>query len=258
VLTATAPLTASDEATLIPLAKAGDKAAQAAILSSQVRWLRAEARKYAGASSVDPDDLVAAGLEALLAALATFDPERGVRFWTHAQNPVRLAMAEEVAAYGAQIAVPGRTLRRYRRAVRETGTIAEARALAKSRDGMDEGTFDAVHHALTGGTSLDASFDAAPVSSAGDTAAGTAGALDSETGLLGSRGPAPEGTAVSRAMTRQALASLDARQRQVVALAYLTGEDLSDAQIAARLGLSRPTVTRARNAALGVMRDALA
>jgi RNA polymerase sigma factor for flagellar operon FliA len=255
VLTATAPLTASDEATLIPLAKAGEKAAQAAILSSQVRWLRAEARKYAGASSVDPDDLVAAGLEALLGALATFDPARGVRFWTHAQNPVRLAMAEEVAAYGTQIAVPGRTLRRYRKAVRETGSIAEARALARTRDGMDEGTFDAVHHALTGGTSLDASFDAAP---AADTAAGTAGALDSETGLLGSRGPSPEGTAVSRAMTRQALASLDARQRQVVALAYLTGEDLSDAQIAARLGLSRPTVTRARNAALGVMRDALA
>lgn len=262
MLNATAALTADEERALIPAAQAGDEAATAALAQSQIRWLRAEARKYGAASGVDSDDLVSAGLEALLGAIRTFDPTRGARLFTHAQTAMREAMADEVAGYGSTIAIPGRTLRKYRRALRETETVDEAREFARERDGMDPATFDAVRYALAG-KSLDERLAGGRAASAGEdprerNAVQEPGdALAGETRTLGSRGPAPEGTAVARSLARQALAVLDDRQREIVALAVLAEEPLSHAAIADRLGTSRPTVTRTLAAALDAMRGAL-
>lgn len=260
-LTATSPLTATDERALVALAQGGDHDAIARIVTSQLNALNSTAYTYGAASGVDRADLVSAGIEALLAAIHTFDPERGTRLFTHAQHGIREAMADEVAAYSSAIAIPGRTLRRYRRALRETTTLAEARALAKTRDGMDESTFDAVHAALTGGHSLDAGL-----TSGGPNAHGTAGsdcdpALDSEARRLGDHGPTPEASAVTRALTRQALAVCQSdTERLIVTRAFGLdgGESLGDERIAQLLGTSRTTVLRTRNAVLTRMRAALA
>lgn len=266
---AIAPLAADVEAGLVLDAQTHrSPAAVAMLVRAHVRYLQAEARKYAAAEPlVEADDLVSAGIEGFLAAIATFDPTRGARLLTHARPTVALYMAEEVASTGRAIAVPGRTLRKYRRAIRETATVAEARELAATRDGLGRETFDAVHYALTSGGSLEAPVDSPAVgqgagvngSEGWDWGGGgrTAEDYSADAHALGARGPAPEGTAISRAMAAQALAALNPREREVVALAYLSGEDLSDAAIAARLGVSRPTVTRTRNAALAAMRDAL-
>lgn len=268
-LTASAPLDAETEIDLVQTAQAGDEWSIVLLVRAHVRYLQAEARKYAAAEPlVDVDDLVSVGVEGLLAAISSFDPSKGARLLTHARPTIGLRMSEEVAATGRTIALPGRTLRKYRRAVRETESLSEARALAASRDGMDPKTFDAAHFALTAGVSVDATWDNSDRAGSGGYGGDSAGAamdsshlpygIPSDSGLLGSRGETPEGTAVSRALASQALAALDEKGRAVVALAYLSGEELSDAAIALRLGVSRPTVTRLRNAALDVMRAALA
>lgn len=271
MIQATPTLSPEDERALVAAAQGGDGHSLAALVQAHVRYLRAEARKYAAAEPlIQEDDLVSAGVEAFLGAVATFDPARGARLLTHARPSIGLAMAEEVATTGRTITVPGRTLRKYRKALRETSSVEEARDLAQRREGMDPSTFDAIHFAMTGGESLDSSVGSTNDigqggavkhgrKSTGEISNVTGERIRHDTPLLGSRGPSPESTesaVTARALTRDALAQLDDRQRQIVALAYLY-DDLSDAQIADRLGLSRPTVTRARNAALTVMREFL-
>lgn len=277
-LAATPALTADEEAVLIVEAKAGDRDAVAAIVQSQVRYLRGEARKFGAASGVDVDDLVQSGALALVQAIGTFDPARGTRLWTHAQHAIASAMRDEVAAFSSTIAVPSRTLKKYRRAIREAqdlvvrevirpeDALVRARQIARERDGMDEGTFDAVHFAMSG-ESIDASHDTSDRVSkngyGGDATSvvmegGVGNTITTETPLLGSRGAAGVTSVDNRDAVRRALDVLTERQRQIVALAYLTGEDLSDGDIAARLGTSRPTVTRERNAALLAMRGVVA
>src|SRR5690606_27355716 len=133
------------------------------------------------------------------------------------------------------------------------------RALAHSRDGMDPATFDAVHHALTGARSLITHGDV--TSDTPDTYDGSAAdgsPVSTSATTLGATPTAPETSAVERSLARQALAALtDSRQREVIALALLAPAPKSDAEIARITGLSRPTVTRTRNAALLLMREAL-
>lgn len=270
-ITATAPLDVDEENRLVALAQDGDKPATARLVEAHVRYLRSEAAKYAAAEPLlTTDDLLSAALEAFLGAIRSFDPTRGARLLTHARPAVAEAMDNEKATVGRAISVPPRTLRKYRRALREAETLDAARALAEDRDGMTRETFDAVHFAMTGGVPLDspvpgggtpitngAALNGGEGDSWGGSPNGPAALLSTDHPLLGSRGQSPEGTALARNLAAQALAALDPKAREVVALAYLTGEDLSDAQIAVRVGVSRPTVTRLRNAALASMRVAL-
>jgi RNA polymerase sigma factor (sigma-70 family) len=254
-LTASKPLTATEESALIAEARIGNTTALEALVTSQLRFIRSEASKYARfqrVANVDVEDLVSAGLEALLGALDSFDPNRGVRLFTHAQYSIREAMADEVAAYGSSIPVPGRTLRRYRKAIRATQTLAEARDFAKASEGMDAETFDAVHAAVSGMASLDGASDSDEGS--------LIDRLDSETTrVMGNGVSSSETTVEVRFLVRQAIASLeDERSKTIVGLAFLASEPMTDAAIAAHLGISRPTVTRTRNHALALMREALA
>lgn len=264
MLHATPTLDPDAELALITAAQAGSADAMTTLITSHLRFLRSEARKYAAAEPlIQEDDLVSAGVEAVMTAVRSYDPSRGARLLTHARPSIGLAMAEEVATTGRTISVPGRSLRKYRKAIRETDSIDAARTLAHSKDGMDPSTFDAIHHAMAGGQSLDAGLTSQGADTFGDVQISGSEcdpSLSTDQPLLGARGPAPEASAVTADLASRALAALgsDGRSRQIVALAYLSGEDLSDAQIAERLGLSRPTVTRVRNAALDVMRGVVA
>lgn len=255
-LTATAPLTPAEERRLIADARAGSADAVARLVTSQLPALRATARTYGAASGLDRDDLVSAGVEALLGAISSFDVSRGTRLFTHAQASVREAMADEVAAYSAAIAVPGRTLRRYRRAIRETTSLVAARELAHTRDGMDPVTFDSVHAAMTGGISLDerTAGQGGPDQTAGDVS--LAERLPAAEG-----GTTPEATAEARALSRQALAVCATDQERLVitrAFGLDGGEPLDDGRIALLVGSHRTTVLRTRTAVLARMRAALA
>lgn len=260
MIQATAPLAPDAERDLIALAQAGREAAMADLVRAHVRYLRAEARKYSASEPLlDADDMLSAGLEAFVKAVKSFDLSRPVRLLTHARPAIALAMDEEKAAVGRAISVPSRTLRRYRQAIRETDSLEDAREWAWKKEGrLAPDVFDAVHFAMTG-HSLDAPKRSPHLAQDALSEERDAGSAEARPGVgIGSRGPSPEDNAIARALTRQALAVLDVRQRAVVVLAFLSGEDLSDAEIAERLLMSRPTVTRLRNAALAAMREVFA
>lgn len=240
-LTATAPLTATEEADLITRAQAGDEAATARLVTSQLRWLRATAASHARRSSaVSVDDLVSAGVEALLSTIATFDPR--ARLHTAAAAAVRAAMSDEANAAGWTLAVPSMTRKRYLRAIRATETATEARAWAVANEQMTAETFDAIHSAATT-TYAEASTEV----------------LDAEVSATASDYADPAATAAQRDSVLRALASLtDPRHRRVIELTVLADNPLTVREAAEVLGISHPTVIRARDAALAVMRGALA
>ena len=284
-----APLTAAEEADLLVRAKAGDHEAQQRLVTSQVPQLRHLAARYAGAKggTVTTDDLVAAGMEAILRAIHTFDPARGTRFYTHWRYAAQEAMANEVAAgRSSTLTVPGTTLRKYRAAVRAAQAqlqattpppspvsphhpwvvedplvVATSRTIARARFGMTHETFDAVHFAVARGRSLDDSCSTFTGTNRGrEGADGPLSAAGLRHGIasqapLGVGPPRESSDAPIRAA--RALEALSERERRVIDLTVHTDEPLSDREAAEALGSTRATVQRTRTRAIDKMRAAL-
>lgn len=249
---ATPPLTRAEERSLIPLAQAGDKDATARIVTSHLPHLHAEARRHRGAARHLPqDDYVAAGCEAMLGALKTFDPSRGTRFITHARGFIRPAMsAVSHAAYPTP--VPGRTMRKVMRALRATNTVDEAVMFAQVTEGLLPQTFAAAYTALVAWKP-----EALKANSSTDGDDDGDGHDEREPrAMLPTRGerPGPNDPAV-RFVVRAALLSLTDRQRTVLEMTVMSWDPMKDSEVAAHLGVSRPTVTRTRLSALATLRE---
>lgn len=283
----TAPLTAAQEAHLLPLAQAGDLDAQARLVTSQVPQLRQQAVKYAagGKGGLPIEDLVSAGMEAVLGAIHTFDTAKGVRFYTHWKYAAQEAMANEVARVSnTSLVVPGTTLRKYRKAFRDAerslqqearhahggarpwtvedaALVDRARELAQRNSGMAPETFAAVHFAVTQGHSLnDGGADfyntgRAIQSERGD--ATYAGHGYSAQHALGVPDPSESPYTDAPDRATKAVAALTPRERAVIDLTLYTDEPLSDREAADILGSTRSTVQRIRARALSKMHDAL-
>lgn len=227
------PINADQERALVQQAQNGDKAAVATLIRTQAPFLWRLAVK-SSTPAMSADDLFQAGIEGLMQAIEQHD--NGHRLFTYAMPFVKRRMFDAVSSGSWAVTVPYRSLLRYFAAVRNTDSLDDAKTWAGDRAQgrrMAAETFEAVHDALNGATTLDS-----------DEAQAAADDV--------------EATATASALVAALLDKVSGRDREVVVLHYgLAGEEpMSDGAIAKRLGIDRTRVVRIRNRALGVMREA--
>jgi len=214
------PPTHKEQLALARRIAAGDTDARAQMITANMRLVLYWARKYL-ASGVDLDDLVQEGALGLISAVERFDPERGIRFATYASFWIRQALQSGVARCGRAIYIP-----------------VDAVSKAKGDD-----TLDSLPYAT-------ASLDR-PIS---DDGPGTL--ID----LVVSDEPSPEDQAVDSLdadAVAKAVASIPDPGRSILRLRFgLRGPQLSLADVARRLGISRIEVRRLEIEALGALRSA--
>lgn len=242
-----APLSVEEEVALIASAQAGDADAYTRLLHAYGPTLRSHAAK--AAKFTDTDDARSSALLAFAEVLASHDVEYGYengrlasRLTPHLLNVLDTTKGEALSAF----AVPSRTMKRYFGLMKAAdGDVVAARALAPSSM-MTVETFDSVHSAvmadsLEGLTTPDGDgpsrdFVASPVYTVSPV-------VDVEDAIL----------------VDVAFRAVDDEEERVCRLAYgFTEYDPQpDAEVAHRMGLTRPTVQRRRTSALGKMRKAL-
>lgn len=261
-------LDVEDEKALLVAAKLGDETAKARLLIAYGPAIRSGVAWYVRSLATAPrredlDDVRSQAVVGVLEAIEAHDPERSDRLAGIVASYVRNALAT-MAGDSAQLTIPERTLKRFSGILREAeGDVAKALELAPSHE-MKPETFLAVLDAVRNVESLDGRLESfgdgtAAAWGKGDFAAG--GSKD--VGTHGASSITPGADAVAdvedRILVEAALKAVDDVERNVVALAYGFAEydTLPDAEIGARMGLSRAKVQRTRSGALGKMRSAL-
>lgn len=196
---------------------------------------------------VSQDDLEGAGVPGLVAAIETYDPEKGVDFATYARRRIRGAILDELRDLDP---LP-RSLRHKGRRIERAIAILEQRLLrAPTHEevadflGMPLSALDHTLHDLRGG--LQVPLDA-----------GWPGG-DEDEGENGGRPPVPDGTTPSpwqalaikerRSLLGAILEELPAPERLVLSLYYY--EELTMKEIGAVLEVSESRVSQIHSAAL--------
>ena len=243
-LQAIAPLSTDDERQAIQRAKAGDQAAMETLIRSQIRTMTTMAWRLARANRSDAEDLIQAGIVALVEALEDFDCTMSDRLWRFAELRVRKAMTETMLGHVASVTVPSRTAQRMWASERKTTTDEAAFSLATSPDNprrMDAYTYAAAY-AVLNASSLQYEGDGSSHDGDGYDQRRRADAVTPEEFT---------DTVESSLVIEQALRVLSDQERQVVVLHYgLSGlEPMIDSVIGGRLNLSRPRVANIRRAA---------
>jgi RNA polymerase sigma-B factor len=190
--------------------------------------VRRIARRHA-VRDEDVDDLFQEGVVGLLKAIRRFDPDRGVPFAAYASTAVDGEIRHHLRDRSSCLRLP-EPLQELRARLR---VLAEE---ARARTGTEP---ELTALAADAGVDHDAAVEAA-----------TAGVVP-----LDSDVPAPESElrrTEARADVEVRLASLDRRAREVVYLRFFA--DLTQAEIAARLGVSQMHVSRILRTALEAMR----
>lgn len=246
------PLPLEDEIALIENAQRGDEAAYEALVAQYAPALRAATRRFR--ELLGEDEAQSVAFLAFAETIAAHDPERSPRL-AGALRPA-LSRALMDAATPGQLAVSPRRARQYVSCMgRAGGDVAKATALALEA-GMTRETFADLHRALDV-TSYDATVGVGRV---GLRATADARVWDAR------RASDVSVTAPPRSLTEEAadlvdvaLGAVDGLEEKIVRLYYGFEEydNVPDAEVAHRLGLTRPTVQRRREGALGKMRSAL-
>lgn len=196
-------------------------------------------------SHVDEDDLVAAGLAALVAAAKTYDAARGASFHTYATRRVRGAVIDELRSADW-------ASRSVRRRARELDQL-HGRFLAElGREPSDDELAAVLGVGRAEIWKLRADLARAMVMS-----------LDGTTDHLGTEGPAArEGAPVEVlehreriAYLRDAVEQLPERLRTVVEGSFFHGRKMTD--LAQELGVTESRVSQMRTEALTLLRGAL-
>jgi RNA polymerase sigma-B factor len=208
-----------------------DPDALRALVTEHLGLVRRIARRHA-ARGDDVDDLVQEGVVGLLKAIRRFDPHRGVPFPAYASTVVDGEIRHHLRDRSSCVRLPG-PLQELR---------ARLRVLAAEAQAVTGGEPDLAALAENAGVSDEAAVEAA-----------TAGVVPLQSDV-----PAPE-SELRRTETRAdlggRLARLDRREREIVYLRFFA--DLTQAEIATRLGISQMHVSRILRAALETMRGAL-
>ncbi|GAB6875982.1 sigma-70 family RNA polymerase sigma factor [Thermaerobacter litoralis] len=225
-------------------ARRGDAAAREQLVALHLPLVRHVARRFAGFGH-DLEDLVQAGTVGLLQAIDGFDPARGYQFSTYAVPVIlgeirRWLRASDPAGLSRGMRARVTEIRRVAAAMeQELGRRPPAAAVAE-RLGCDVADVTFALEAAQGPVSLDE-----PVSAEPDAAA------------RGERLPAPaEPDWSDTVAVRAALAQLPPRLRTIVALRFF--RDMTQAEVAAAVGLSQPQVSRLEKMALTQLRSLLA
>jgi len=234
-------LTKTQELRLIRKAQGGSSRAMNELLEAFGPLVGRIAKGYPTTAAAGLEDLVQEGLIGLHGAIGDFDTDSGLRLATTARFRISREISR-AASNGAAIPVPPSTVDRYTAAWADAATYDEALAAAMSFPvPMNEHTFAAAHAAITGVDSLDrvTSDDEGNETTVGETLAE----------VIPESGDADLAHAI--------LGSLEGDEREVMAQAHglATGAPMSDAAIAASLGLSRQKVQRIRTAATTALRE---
>lgn len=214
-------------------------------------FVEALARRLAASmpGGVDVGDLVQDGMIGLIDAMHRFDEARGIRFETFAERRVRGAMIDALR----RDAWP-RGVRRQRRELE-----AAREALRASNGGAEPSIADLAAHLGTdpdrlGRTILRiTTIEATSAASSGESMES-----DLPAGCVPSAPPSPDQDYVvseRRARLRHALASLDARDRQLLTLYYFRSATMKD--IGAALGVNESRVSQLHARALTRLKQSL-
>ena len=248
----------AEERAAIRAAQSGDEAATLKLLHAYAFALRQATGLYrravgAGArpgESGTAADLRIAAVEGLLEAICAFDLD-GPYSRLAATAEWYIADSVGAAIAPAGLNVPGRTLKRFFSILREAGGDPVQGAVLAPRFCMTAETFGSVLAALRSPRSLDG-----PDGNASD--GGGAGDSRNRPEIPGS-GRDCYGEVEDMLLVEAAFAAVPDLEETVCRLAYGFSDDgpVPDAEIARRLGLSRPKVQRIRACALQRMRSAV-
>lgn len=254
---------AAHERSTISLAQDGDEVATLALVYAYAPTLRAAAARHE--RTLGREEARQATVLGLLEAVHAFDLSSDYErlaaiVWEYVADAVQTAAGTMVA-----ISVPSRTLKRFFGILRRADGDLEAAALAAPKHELSTESFWAIVDALR--------VDSTDVGRVGGAQqlrydlAGSAspGGAHWESPVMTKAQPlwqdSDRGTsdAEDRILAEVALRSVDDFSRDVCRLAYGFSEadPIPDAEIAHRLGYSRPKVQRTRTTALVKMRDAL-
>lgn len=241
-------LTEAEEVAAIAAAQEGDEAEKMRLVYAYGPALRSSVRRFASAEG-NPDlpveDLQSTALVGFLTLIEEHDPAASPRLAGRVSAYLTRFLAEEFSAVAA-FTVPGRTLRRFYGLVKMHDGDVEAAEAAAPEHGMSREVFRDVLAAVRG-----------------------TGSLDADLGEEGGPSPVDRATPVfsttpivdveDRILVDHAFAAVDDEEERICRLSYgFTEYDPQpDAEIAHRMGLTRPTVQRKRGKALGQMRKAL-
>jgi RNA polymerase sigma-B factor len=220
-------------------ARKGDVQARETLIAEHMPLARALARRYRrGGEGLD--DLVQVAAIGLVKAVDRFDPERGHSFSTFAQPTIIGELLRHFRDTGWDIHVARGTqelalkVRTAAEAIElETGSAATPRQLAERTGASIEAVLDALG-ALANRTALSL---AAPTGREDDGGGGSATLADTlgtvESGYA---------RAEQRATLAPALRRLPAREQEILRLRFV--EDLTQSEIATRIGVSQMQVSR--------------
>jgi len=199
--------------------------------------------------SCGPQDLRQQGTLGLLRAIETFEPERGLRFWTYARWWVRASIRSYV--WHNRRIVPLSSNRTFRRlatniykAESELGADATPSKIAETL-GVSQEDVERVDAALRHG---DVSLDGpqVPANYHQDTRSDPEAEAD-----------AHDKDARRHQLVSEALESLDSREREIVARRFLTDDPETLAALGRRLHISRERVRQLSERALRKLRSAM-
>jgi RNA polymerase sigma-B factor len=202
-----------------------------ALVEQHLGLVRRIARRHA-AREEDVDDLFQEGVVGLLKAIRRFEPERGVPFGAYAAIVVEGEIRHHLRDRASCMRLP-EPLQELRARLRVLADEARARTGAEP---------ELAELAVDAGVGRDEAVEAA-----------TAGVVPLDSDVPASEAELRRSEA--RADLDGGLASLDRRAREVVYLRFFA--DLTQAEIAACLGVSQMHVSRILRAALETMRGAL-
>ncbi|MGK2878938.1 MAG: SigB/SigF/SigG family RNA polymerase sigma factor [Solirubrobacterales bacterium] len=225
----------------------GDEHARDELVEMMLPWVRRVAQRYAN-RGLDSDDLVQVGSLGLLKAIARFDFDRGVRLITFAEPNVTGEIKRYFRDHGWSVRPPRdlqelnaevmRTIEVLTAELQRSPTVSEIAAYLKT---TDEHVLEAMH--------AGAGYDTAPLISDGSE----------EGGVIESRALATNDPGLRRAELRSTLGSsfaeLDDRDKEILHMRFF--EDLTQAEIATRIGVSQMQVSRILRSALKSAREQL-
>jgi hypothetical protein len=255
--TTPAPLSPEEEAELITAAAYGHPGAFETLLQQYAPAIRRALRKYG--ETMEADDAEQEVALAFLDLIKTHDPEKNPSLAGRVATALNRELAEAASAGTGGWTIPARTMERYLAIVKKAdGDLAEARRIAPEHD-MKVSTFDAVTAAtrtdsLTAPADGETDYREAPAYAVdGDDAPDPfESVLDAELVALAFAVTSPEETTVVRQAYGFEPAVVDGHEMRPEGHA-----PLSDALVAASVGLSRPKTQRVRTGALVKMREAL-
>lgn len=222
----------------------GDRTARDLLVQKHLGLVRHVARRFAG-DRFDLEDLLQVGAVGLIKAVDHFDPNRGLRFSTYAVPLITGEILRYMRDHGSQVKVPrswqGLARRAQQRREQLHQKYGREPTLSELAADLQVGSAELLSalEAYEPLLSLDRSVD--PTGDDPVAMLDKIVAVD-DVADLGLR----------RALLHELLTRLTAKERQVVILRYF--EDLTQQEIAHKLGASQSYVSRLLNRALRRMR----